>query len=287
MYTTYRQSSFSSSPFRVALSLILHLALVILLIFPTFSAPFLKSFYFIRTASSSSATVYGAFGSCTEGTGGKCTSFKVGWDGGDIFAPQWLISAMVTWLPAFGLSIITLLVTLPALFRRPIVLGLWRILDFFTSLATSLSFGFTLSLMIRAKAELKAAGYTTSSYGSALWIGAAALGVSILISFVGPPIIVRAVFESLPTGPGVNDIGYVDHSQPRGFVGYEGSPAPIDSQRHIGEYQEQEQEPVAGRGGWFARFDRKKRAQEKELEREEQEKSDRDRREGRIAEAIV
>lgn len=98
--TSLLSETMSSSTPHALLSFVLHLALPVLLIFPTFSTPLLKHFYFIKSANTD-WTTYGAFGYCAYNN--SCTKFTIGWDGGDVFT-EWMVKGMVAWIPGQFLS---------------------------------------------------------------------------------------------------------------------------------------------------------------------------------------
>ncbi|KAH9847660.1 hypothetical protein C2E23DRAFT_871649 [Lenzites betulinus] len=157
------------------------LAAIVLLAVVTFSTPFIRGLYFLRS-DFAGGTTFGVLGFCNDLTG-TCTGKQLGYH----HEPQLinpLTTVLVLYPVAAGLALLGLLTLIPVAFSRrdrglPFVL--FALLSTFAFLAAAGAFGVTMYLFTVARDRFHAEGFS-ASYGPSVWIALSATAVMLIIA---------------------------------------------------------------------------------------------------------
>ncbi|KAI0325294.1 pali-domain-containing protein [Cubamyces sp. BRFM 1775] len=152
-----------------------------LLVLVTFSTPFIKALYFLRTDSEGGVR-FGLLGFCFDLLG-ICTPKEIGYKHEPEIVDR-LSTVLVLYPVAAGLTLLGLLTLLPLMCHRRdggflfVMFALFSTLAFF---AAAGAFAVTMYLFTTVMHRFHAEGYS-ASYGPSIWIALAATALSLMIA---------------------------------------------------------------------------------------------------------
>ncbi|KAH8112752.1 hypothetical protein DFH11DRAFT_1689892 [Phellopilus nigrolimitatus] len=164
------------------LSFLLASAALALLALVTFSTPFIKIFYFLRT-SEADGVEFGVFGWCRD-NGLQCSPKALGIDWEPQLIP-WLTKALVLYPISAGLTLLTLLSIIPLLcsYRRDryYPTPAFTCLAFLSFLASLAAFAFMIALFAIGQRGFRASGFE-ASLGPSVWMSLGATGALAIVA---------------------------------------------------------------------------------------------------------